>query len=257
MSLVKQMQNLGVKSFSCLEKLDKKPCVVVGNLYGKEFTSPLFYLSPIEGSFVDLKFFAKYEVGSEEGVLAMLLNFCHVKSDENLEEYLDSLDIGYISAECSVGEEEMEELALELGGQKVYLYICDDLEFHPRANNMAKLLSMCEYYCNFEIVYEKLSNNIEEKNLHIPEDVEEIQSYDGAVVHFINGNEKLFGSNQFAMSSKIKDNDRVLIKTRGKEFRRIFVIDKDLKGTIGLLEDDKHQDTYAYEVSKISRIVNG
>ncbi len=261
MSLAAELQNLHVKASKKIPSTHKAPCLVLGNLLGNKikFDKAWYHLSPLEpidNSFEHLEFFAKYEVGSEEGVLALLLNFCHVKSDDRLEEFLHSLDIGYISAECSVGEEEIQELALKIKKQNILLYICEDLEHHERALNIAKLLSMCQYYCNFDIVYEKLEKDLQKANLHIAEEVEELGSYDGAVVYFVNGHEKLFGSNQFAMSNRLKDNDRVLIKTKTQEFERTFVINSELKGTISLLEDEKYRDTYAYEVSKIVRIAD-
>ncbi len=70
------------------------------------------YMHPIDD--IDLKLyctqFIKYEVGSEEGVLSLLLEYFTKKRSDDLEEYLSDLDIGYISAESSAGEEEFEEM---------------------------------------------------------------------------------------------------------------------------------------------------
>ncbi|PID48003.1 MAG: hypothetical protein CR967_02075 [Proteobacteria bacterium] len=261
MSLAKEMESLKIKAF-CKMRKSEKPCLVLGNLLSQKtkFNQVIYHLSPISpisDNFENLEFFSKYEVGSEDGVLALLLNFCHVKSDKKLEQFLENLDVGYISAECSIGEEEMRELALKIDKQKIPLYICGDLDFHERAENIAKLLSMCEYYCDFDIVYEKLSKDLNEQNLHIADEVEELESYDGAVVHFVDGNEKLFGSLQFALANKIKNNDKVLVKTKDGELARTFIVDDELKGTISFLEDENHKNAYAYEVSKITRIANG
>lgn len=256
MSLAYQLNRLGIRALH-VKPLQAKSCLVMGNAKGSLIDSleHFSYLSPFEYADEKLDFFAKYEVGSEEGVLAMILNFCATKKDDKLDKFLENLDIGYISAECNIGEEEIEELALHVKGG--YLYICEDLEFHERAENIAKLLSMCQYYCGFNIVYEKLDNSIDTDNLIVADEIEELKSFDGAIVHYIDGDKRLFGSNQFALSSRIKDRDMVLVKTKNSQFHREFVIKDDLKGTIGLLEGKKQEDTYAYEVSKITRIVNG
>lgn len=258
MGLVHKLNKFGIKALH-VKPVNPNPCIVIGN--AKEETlkdlNSFSYLSPFECENKNIDFFGKYEVGSEDGVLALILNFCALKSDEKLEAFLDELDIGYISAECNIGEEEIEELALHVKGKSGYLYICEDLEFHERVENIAKLLSMCEYYCGFSIIYEKLQNDINQNNLIIADEIEELKSFDGAVVYFVDGNEKLYGSKQFALSNRLQDKDEVLVKTKNHEFKREFVLKTNLKGTIGLLESEKKEDTYAYEVSKITRIVNG
>lgn len=256
MALSAELNRLGVKALH-VKPTEAKSSLVIGDAKESlvESLEHFSYLSPFEYSSQKLEFFAKYEVGSEEGVLAMILNFCATKRDERLDSFLENLDIGYISAECNIGEEEMEELALHVKSK--YLYICEDLEYHERAENIAKLLSMCQYYCEFNIIYEKLQNDIDKSSLIIADEIEELQSFDGAIVHYIDGDMRLFGSNQFALSNRIKNRDMVLIKTKNNQFQREFVIKDDLKGTIALLESKKQDDTYAYEVSKITRIVNG
>ncbi len=259
MSLKKYLTNLHVKAFTSIPKENKNPCLIVGNLLSKKGqTKEDFYhlspIAPLDEGFKKLRYFSKYEVGSEEGVLALLLNFCHVKSDERLVRFLDELDVGYISAECSIGEEEFEDLNLHVNKQKTVLCICEDLEFHKRAENIAKLLSMIGFYCDFDIVYESLDADIDLDEILIADEIDEIESYDGAVVYFVDGNEKIFGSHQFALANKLKDNDRVLVKTKAKEFERVFVLNDKLKGTTSFLEYEDHKGTYAYEVSKISRI---
>ncbi len=250
MNLSKYLKELSLGSSTICPSTDK--LIVVGNLKRHPLDVENFYhLSPLADDG-----FSKYEVGSEEGVLALLLNYCFIKSDEGLEDFLDELDVGYLSAECSIGEEEFEELSLQVKGKKTTLYICQDLEFHPRAENIAKILSMIAYYCEFEIVYNLADTSAKEVKLSLADEISELLSYDGAVVCFVDGKDKLFGSKQFALANKIQNGDKVSVKLKDKQIQREFVLDKSLKGTTGFLEVDGHKDTYAYEVSRITRIAN-
>lgn len=103
------------------------------------------YMHPVDN--IDLKLyynqFIKYEVGSEEGICAMLLDTFVKDSSENIQAYIDDLDLGYISAESSAGEEEFEE-ALEnsLNFKNKTLVIGDDLIEHERIDNIVKFLSV-------------------------------------------------------------------------------------------------------------------
>ncbi len=77
------------------------------------------YMHPIDN--IDLKVyysqFIKYEAGSEEGIAALLLDTFVKSSSDKVEAYINDLDIGYISAESSAGEEEFDE-AYELSKNK-------------------------------------------------------------------------------------------------------------------------------------------
>lgn len=259
MRLSSKLKKYGVPCLHAMP-LHANPCIVLGNLYEdvdlQKRLDRFYYLSPLELKDENVEFFGKYEVGSEEGVLALLLEFFAIKKDERLDKFLDDLDIGYISAECNIGEEEVSELALHAKGKKPCLVICGDLEFHENADNIARFLSMLSYYGEFLIVYEFLDEDIKGEGLQTPDEIEELKSFDGAVVYFTNkdGN-LLLGSNQFALSNRLKDKDMVSIKIKDDELKREFRIDDELKGTIGLLQHEA-KETYAYEVTKISRIEN-
>ena len=97
----------------------------------------------------------RYEVGSEEGVLAILTKSLLEDSDIDVElkEYFDELDEGYISAETNVGEEEIESIAkLAKSLHKKTLILGEDLYTHKRAKNIALLAGLIERYSNFEVV---------------------------------------------------------------------------------------------------------
>lgn len=115
------------------------------------------YLHPIEDSNISniVTQFVKYEAGSEEGVVALLANTllsdCDI-SDE-LKNFLDDLDIGNLSAESSIGEEELEYLVKSIGKkQKLTFVVGSDLYTHPRAKQIAKILGAIEKYSDFSLV---------------------------------------------------------------------------------------------------------
>ena len=68
--------------------------------------SNFVYMHPIDN--IDLKSsysqFIKYEVGSEEGICALLLDAFVKNCDEDTKNFIDNLDLGYISAESSAGD---------------------------------------------------------------------------------------------------------------------------------------------------------
>jgi len=113
------------------------------------------YMHPIEESNLQniVQNFIKYEVGSEEGVLALLaLTFIDNGSDE-LNDYLEDLDIGYLSAESNVGEEEMSFLKEKsLTAKKTTLVLGEDLFNHNNAKNIAVLAGLIERYTDFKIL---------------------------------------------------------------------------------------------------------
>ncbi len=104
--------------------------------------------------------FVKYEVGSEEAVLGMLLDA--LLDDEAKQEidreWFEELDIGYLSAESSVGEEEIADILARLQRKRrlredrCTLILGEDLYTHPRAENLAKLAGLIDRFTDFEVM---------------------------------------------------------------------------------------------------------
>ena len=98
----------------------------------------------------------KYEVGSEEGVIALLAKAIigeNEKLSKGAKEFLDSLDDGYISAESNVGEEEIDKFAKDLKRKKSLSFIVgNDLYAHPNSKNIAKILGLIEKYSEFHVI---------------------------------------------------------------------------------------------------------
>lgn len=127
------------------------------NMASKWHRARVVYMHPIEDSEIDniVTQFIKYEAGSEEGVVALLANTLlkDVELSKNIRAILDDLDIGNLSAECNVGEEELEALEKSLLKKSRFsLVVGADLYAHPRAENIAKLLALLEKYAGFNVI---------------------------------------------------------------------------------------------------------
>ncbi|HFQ61855.1 MAG TPA: 2Fe-2S iron-sulfur cluster binding domain-containing protein [Epsilonproteobacteria bacterium] len=127
------------------------------NMASKWHRARVAYMHPIED--VEMKNivtqFMKYEPGSEEGVSALLVETLlrDVDVPENIKSFLDDLDIGNLSAESNVGEEELELLRKSLLKKNGFsLVIGSDLYAHPRAEQIAKILALVEKYTDFNVV---------------------------------------------------------------------------------------------------------
>jgi len=121
----------------------------------KERNAYIAYMHPLED--VSLKGVVsqhiKYEVGSEEGLVAMLADLLvNEEGKEKNKSFFDDLDIGYICGESSVGEEEFDELNQKLQNrERRVLVVGADLFNHPRSKNIAKMLGAISKYSDFKI----------------------------------------------------------------------------------------------------------
>lgn len=207
---------------------------------GASFT----YMHPIDN--FELKDFytqfIKYEAGSEEAILALILNFFSKNKTDELEFFLENLDIGYLSAESSAGEEEFEEafLNFEKSDNKA-LIVGDDLVNHIRVQNIVKLLVNIKKYTDFKLIF--LDATLEQKvnscsDLSLDE-VADLKSFNGTLVYFLNKeiNDILVASQTFANIAKVKDGNRVNIKLDNQIFEKVIKIDSNLLGTIALIDE--------------------
>ncbi len=124
----------------------------------------VIYMHSLEDSSIQniVTQFVKYEVGSEEGVVALLADtlLSSVELPKEAREILDDLDIGNLSAESNVGEEELSQLEASLLGKKqISIVVGADLYSHPRAESIAKLLALLERYTDISLVVIPTSTN--------------------------------------------------------------------------------------------------
>ncbi|AXH13491.1 hypothetical protein [Halarcobacter bivalviorum] len=224
------------------------------------------YMHPIDN--IDLKVYysqlIKYEVGSEEGIASLLLETFATSPSSKIQGYLEDLDIGYISAESSAGEEEFEE-AKEKSEEKTSksLLVGRDITTHERAENIVKILAAIKKYTDLDVICldektQKAVDSCEDENL---EEVEELDSYNGTVVYTIFDEEncqKLVGSQSFARIAKIQNKDEVYLNFNGQKVKKEFIINEDLYGTVALcpIETDNISflaENYRYKQVRIEK----
>jgi NADH-quinone oxidoreductase subunit G len=127
------------------------------NMASKWHRARVAYMHPIEDSEIKniVTQFIKYEAGSEEGVVALLAETLLKDIDlpENIRAVLNDLDIGNLSAESNIGEEELEALQKSLLKKSGFsLVVGADLYAHPRAENIAKIVALLEQYAGFNVI---------------------------------------------------------------------------------------------------------
>ena len=123
----------------------------------KHHQARIAYMHPIEDADIQniVTQFMKYEAGSEEGVAALLaktlLEGREIPSE--VRSYLDDLDVGNLSAESNIGEEEFELLKKSLRKKSGFTLVAGaDLYAHPQAENIARLLGLIDAYSEFDVL---------------------------------------------------------------------------------------------------------
>ena len=224
------------------------------------------YMHPIDN--IDLKLyytqFVKYEVGSEEGIFALLLDTFAKDTNEEVQTYIDDLDLGYISAETSAGEEEFEEmLENSVNAKNKTLIIGDDILEHDRIENIIRIIALLKKYTDFNIIV--LNDNLEAKvnncDTSSLEEVAELKSFDGTLVYRLLENESsddLISSVSFANIAKVSNNDEIYINYKDKKVKKKLIIDEKLQGTIAIAkifeEDNEIFNGYRYKQVKIQKV---
>lgn len=226
----------------------------------------IVYLMSMEDNKLSLEttFFSRYEVGSEEGVFALLGKGLLAKSalSLDLQNYFNDLDEGYLSAESNVGEEEIDEIiSLCQGSQNTLLILGEDLYTHPRASNIAFLAGLISNFGKAKILIPDLQKDeitlVEDTTEVLPEEICALKSFDGTIVYgcdalFDDEAELLIGSAQFRMAAKVQNGEKIHVAINQEMYPRTFVLDDSLKGTIALMPRTLKNDTsYRYHVAKI------
>lgn len=125
------------------------------NIASKTKRASFVYMHPIDDIALQNKYtqFVKYEASTEEGVLALLALYLINDIPSEYKSYFDDLDVGYLSGETSVGEEELEQIVKSLiRRENKTLIIGEDLYGHPQASNIAKLVGLIDKYTDFKVV---------------------------------------------------------------------------------------------------------
>ena len=230
------------------------------------------YMHPIDDKKIQdiCTSYIKYEVGSEEGICALLLEYFVKQCDDVVTDYIDELDVGYLSAESSVGEEEFEDM-VEFSSNKKNktIVISSDILKHEKVLNISKLLGALNKYSDITIVIDpslddKNLNLIQNYNNEYLEEVDELKAYDGTVIYTYGQNDtnKLVGGASFARVAKINDGDEIIIKHGNKSIVSLFEQDLNLQGTIALNyvsseelnNNDWINSGYSYKQVKIEKV---
>jgi NADH-quinone oxidoreductase subunit G len=125
------------------------------NIATKKQRAQFIYMHPIDDIALQNKYtqFVKYEAGSEEGVIALLASYLINDIPQQYKAYFDDLDIGNLSGESSVGEEELESIVKKLVRRdNKTLIIGEDVYAHPNAKNIARFIGLIDRYTDFNVV---------------------------------------------------------------------------------------------------------
>ncbi len=117
----------------------------------------IVYAHPLEDALMQntITQLMKYEVGTEEGVMALLANEILKDADLSDDEraFFDDLDLGYLGAESNIGEEELSDMMISFSrSSSRVLIIGNDLIAHERSTNIAKLAGLIEKHSDFSLV---------------------------------------------------------------------------------------------------------
>lgn len=227
----------------------------------------VIYMHPLEDPILQniTTQYVKYEVGSEEGVMAMLAKtlLMDVHISDQLQTYFNDLDDGYLCAESNVGDEEFEAIRELLRTMKhKTLIIGSDVASHERVQNITRLAAFVEAYTDFSLICDFGREIYVDGTV---EDIAVLPEFNGTVVYRCNVkgdldcNSALWGSSQFATAARIGDGDEVELHFKDSTETRTFVLDESLKGTIALSPTfDKEfgamNEKYRFEKTKILRI---
>ena len=125
------------------------------NIATKKQRAEFIYMHPMDDIALQNKYtqFVKYEAGSEEGVIALLASYLIKDVPAEHKEFFDDLDIGYLSGESSVGEEELDNIVKKLIRRKnKTLIIGEDLYGHSNGSNIAKLVGLIDKCTDFNVM---------------------------------------------------------------------------------------------------------
>ncbi len=229
--------------------------VSIGNLPLKDIKADVF-MHPIR---VEGKECIAYEPMAEEAVIALITkHFAYEKVPEMIKNYFDEMDDGYLFSESNFDEFDLERIE-----NIKKLIIGRDVLLHPRLENIKKFLEILNYFGGIEVkgikldkVFEpsdpELAEIVEVEKEVIPEEIDELESFDGSVVYacedpnVVKENE-LLCSHQFVIANKIKS---LKVKVEGeiKEVKKI----PQLKGTFGVIL--KPVDEYPFLRVKIENV---
>lgn len=209
------------------------------DLAAKFHNASFLTLSPMEDEKLQNNILVKCEISSEAYVLMMIAS--EICKD------LENEDIGFLSGESSVGEEEIEEIIEFLKDADLIIVDENMLNFHKDKDNIKALLNLIASNFNLKVI-DSVGNKLDLKNANLGE-LKELDNFDGAVVYKHTKDDEFKGGSYFKIVAKVKEGELVTIKSKNLNITKTFKFDKNLKGTIAFL-GVKNLDNYAFEVVK-------
>jgi hypothetical protein len=229
--------------------------ISIGNLPLKKIDADVF-LHPVK-----YKDSITYEPMAEEAVIALIAkHFTYDKVPDEVRDYFDDMDDGYLFSESNFDEFDLEKL--EVGE----IIVGRDIILHPKYENIKKFLVILRDFGGFKISGIDLPNYFEpsdpileeivetektyEYNL---EEIDELVSFDGSVVYACEDNwvvraDELLCSQQFVIANRIKSL-KVEVDGEIKEIKKL----PKLKGTFGIIY--KKVDVYPFLRVNIKNLV--
>lgn len=208
------------------------------------------YISCFEDEILGSQNLIRCEIGSVSFVLALICKYCldFTQFSDDVKEYFDELDDGFLSGECNVGEEEF------LGEISIFMKECENIIIdssffrHKDSKMIFKFLDLLGknvILADSDLTEISVSENLDE--------LKELDNFDGSVVFVcdVTGDE-LLGSNAFCLVAKIKDGDTVQIISDGLKTEKKFRLIPSLKGTVAICNADFSG--YDFKLSKITKI---
>lgn len=113
------------------------------------------YLHPIPDERLKKHSHIQYEVQTELGVVAMMLAGFLGDGilDTKLNDFIENLDMGYLSSESNIGEEEIERLNdIFKSSQNPVIFIGSELYSHPARKQIAIMLGFIEKHTHAKII---------------------------------------------------------------------------------------------------------
>ena len=214
-------------------------------LFDKFANSQILTISPLEDEKLANSKFIKCEIGAQSYVLAMLC----AKFEKS--EFFENLDIGFLSGESNVGEEEIDEIYEFINSCNIAIVDENLINFHKDRENIAIFLGILQNKFDLKII--NLNNEEFDFKFGALSELKELDEYNGTVIFKHKQDDKFVGGKYFSMVAKIQNDDKVIIKTKNLNLEKTFILDENLKGTVAFLGIDEVLD-YNFELARIIKV---
>jgi NADH-quinone oxidoreductase subunit G len=118
--------------------------------------SEVIYINPVEDVAIEniVTNFIKYEVGTENGVMAILANLFSNKSNlpQCVDEFFKEFDDGYVSSETNISENDKATLLRQIRRKKnKNIIVGSDIIYSPNYDQIATILGWLTLYADFDV----------------------------------------------------------------------------------------------------------